>query len=452
MRNLTKIILLVAVAVSAACQRQELENKLYVNALIPIYIDWANSGLDLEATDGDSRSWDLYSASVWLFPTSESKYQGAPLEYVLSNTGTKSFTKSDPVMTDFIEVPVGIYKMIVFNRSVDEFNLSADNVGFNTGSFETFEYYALENEDSKSLFSSTKADTGTTHQQPEALASWSYGADGETFEVTVDMVYMYDEVEAIKNEIYGTTSESKSSAETRASFDSLDPRLTTFVTAEDVAPTAVTREVTLQQHVGNIYNVYLAQCKFEGMARSVLLGGQTSGSTSTSHVVSYYFGYTDTDAGSTTNSTTDTDGYMKATLTTFMPRATNVNDGVPTSIETVQFKNIYYLRGTYLPDGMEDIEDNYTYYYSPKDDSGDDAYMDITTPVLNAEVAALSSLNSRATLNTYDIIIVGGDAEGAITDTVDNEIPQIEVGGGGFDVDVDSWDDDETNVTLGDPR
>lgn len=425
MKNLTKIILLVAVAVSAACQRQELENKLYVNALIPIQIDWANSGLDIENESGDTRSWDLYSTSVWLFPTSESTYQGAPLEFVLSNTDTKALTKADAKKIDFIEVPVGIYKMIIFNRSVAEFNLTGDYVGFNTGSFDSFEYYALE--------------SSGVHQQPEPLASWSYGVDGETFEVTVDMVYMYDAVEAIKNEHYGT--ESKSVDDVRADLATLDASLTPFVFEQDVVPTSVTRDVTIKQHVTNLHNVSSAKCTITGMSRSVFLATQKCGSQTATHVVAYTIpslgigvtaGYMDTSADTET----------KVTTMIPMPKATTTSVSrveIPTAINDVTVANVYYLSNVYKPEEGDDSE---------TDDEGytkDNIYDPQTAVYITDHI--LAQEQSIETGTEYEPAIIGGEDDNILGDTTTSEAVPEDVkdgSGGGFDVEVPSWGDDVT--------
>ncbi|MFR9515001.1 MAG: hypothetical protein SNH64_06670, partial [Rikenellaceae bacterium] len=73
---------LMLLSLFCACDRQDLEEYLYSKAMFPVLIDWESKALMSVDDDPDE---DLYSASIWLFPTESSTYQGAPLEYKLSN-------------------------------------------------------------------------------------------------------------------------------------------------------------------------------------------------------------------------------------------------------------------------------------------------------------------------------------------------------------------------------
>ena len=160
------LFLLVSVSMAVAnhsCVRQELEEDFYSTALIPVRIDWSLTDLD---PDNDPNG-DIFSASVWFFPKSGSRYQGAPLVYKLSNPRGQN-----------IEVPIGIYSILIFNNTIDEYS---GNVGFRgTDRYETFEYYSKPNLASNN----TRAGEITPILEPDYLAAWRM----DTYEVTPDMV------------------------------------------------------------------------------------------------------------------------------------------------------------------------------------------------------------------------------------------------------------------------
>lgn len=164
MKRIYTIILLALVAAISSCERRPLVDELHETALIPVSIDWSEALLD---PDNDPNG-DVYSASVWLFPQPDSRYQGKPLEFKLNNPRGGE-----------IEVPVGKYAVLVFNNTVMDFS---ENVGFRgTDKYETFEYYALPDTRASRY---SKSGYDNLILEPDIIAAWNL----DEFEVTPDMV------------------------------------------------------------------------------------------------------------------------------------------------------------------------------------------------------------------------------------------------------------------------
>lgn len=244
----------------SSCVRQTLEEVLYSKALIPVLIDWESKAAMYVDDDPEE---DLYSASVWLFPTADSKYQGDPLEYKLA----------DPEH-EYIEVPVGEYDVLVFNKTVDDYSGS---VGFRgTDSFDTFEYYLQPSVSASSLFSISKSDDVETSQYPDLLAAWSM-EDGGKLVITYNEITSYEAVSDAR-------SRTKSRADTKVTaddFSDLDPALLQLV---GITPERLTHHVTVIETIENIHSLYYAQVTLEGLSSSVKLASKDYSSDITSHL------------------------------------------------------------------------------------------------------------------------------------------------------------------------
>lgn len=214
---------------SISCNRQELEDYCYAKVLIPVTIDWSNAALDAN-NDPDK---DLYSASVWLFPTPESEYQGEPLEFKLSNA-----------QGGVIAAPVGVYNLLIFNKTVTDFSTG---VGFRgTDKYETFEYYST---DDNTIFN------------PDILAVYSL----ENYAVTNDMLA---EPSVIREAVESGDS------------NNLSGRLKELM---GVMPKRLTHALRVTFYVSNIESATGGLTKFSGMGESVNLSSGKVGSSNVRH-------------------------------------------------------------------------------------------------------------------------------------------------------------------------
>jgi hypothetical protein len=142
----------------SGCERRPLEGNFDPEtALIPVHIDWSKSGVPVE---------QMHRASILLFPEAG----GEPLEYRME----KSLTD------DEIQVPVGVYSVIVFNETTDptdwEFIDFTDK-----DSYHAFAAVALPAA-SRGFYS--RADDIPLIENPDPLAAWSL----TRFEVTKEIM------------------------------------------------------------------------------------------------------------------------------------------------------------------------------------------------------------------------------------------------------------------------
>ncbi|MFR9603866.1 MAG: DUF5119 domain-containing protein [Rikenellaceae bacterium] len=256
MRRISILPILFSLFIS--CDRQDLEEKVYTHALLPVLIDWESKALLY--VDNDTNG-DLYSASVWLFPTATSEYQGDAMEFKLS----------DPEL-GYIEVPVGEYDVLVFNKTVSDFT---SNVGFRgTDKFDTFEYYI--NEDSRFSLFSSRSDSDITSLAPDMLAAWSM-EDGGTLVVTQGMLGYYEEIVSLRSRY----------SSTKATVDDFADLSDDLKQLLYVTPERLIHNVTLVETVWNMNNATAAQATLKGMSTSVNLSKKSYSTTTTSHVVTF---------------------------------------------------------------------------------------------------------------------------------------------------------------------
>ncbi|MFR9504011.1 MAG: DUF5119 domain-containing protein [Rikenellaceae bacterium] len=261
-RRFTMTLILACTVLLSSCIRQELEEVLYTKALIPVLIDWESRALMYVDDDPDE---DLYSASVWLYPTEDSEYQGEPLEYKLV----------DPEH-EYIEVPVGIYDVLVFNKTVTDYSSS---VGFRgTDNFDTFEYYVKPNTSASSLFSLNRADDDDSDlsHYPDLLAAWTMEGD-EKLVITFNEITSYEKVSEVR-------SRTKSRTDTRVTaddFSELDPSLLQLI---NITPERLTHHVTVVETIENLHSLSYSQVTFKGVSSSVKLASKDYSSDNTSHI------------------------------------------------------------------------------------------------------------------------------------------------------------------------
>ncbi len=156
MINLLRVSLLLILL--AGCERRPLEDEIHYTALIPVSIDWSQSGVEVEK---------MHRASIWLFPED----RGVPLEYYLE--GNLTYTE--------IAVPVGNYSVLVFNETIDDNDW--DGISFTgTDRLETFAAMGIKSQINNKLY--VHNSNLPFIREPDILAAWSM----EGFHVTEETV------------------------------------------------------------------------------------------------------------------------------------------------------------------------------------------------------------------------------------------------------------------------
>jgi|GEM_PF-1795871 len=159
----TVALLLLWMVIFHACTRRPLEEEYSDMAPIPVCIDWSISGVPVEG---------MHRASVWLFPHGG----GAPIEYRLE--GNLTYRE--------IQVPIGVYSVLVFNETTDENDWDA--ITFTgTNRYETFAAMAIPDA-VRGFYSRT--DELPLIKDPEPLAAWSLNR----FEVTPELLARAKEI------------------------------------------------------------------------------------------------------------------------------------------------------------------------------------------------------------------------------------------------------------------
>lgn len=383
-------VLLLALAGVVGCHRQKLEEIVYTKALLPVLIDWQTGALlDVE----DDPDENLYSASVWLFPRAESKYQGAPLEFRLGNA-----------VYDYLDVPIGVYDVLVFNKTVGEYS---SNVGFRgTDSFDTFEYFT------KPYI--TKADNNVVvdglelRLEPDLLAAWR-SADDKPLVVTYDMIMKMDDIILCRDKVATKyLSDSKAGSQTVASknispedFDELDEDMRQLI---NLVPERLTHIVPTREYVENLHSAKVAMGLLKGMSSSVKLASAEYSTTQTCY--QFYF------ESKTFTDEEKKDGHMDAEYRVIGPLAENEKVG-------------YQLKSSFI-------------LYSDTD-----ANMVFPEPPAQPfEFEVNDQIQSgREQMGLDKVIPVEISEDENVT------IPDVALSGNGFDVDVNDWDD-EINVPL----
>ncbi|MDR0954684.1 MAG: DUF5119 domain-containing protein [Rikenellaceae bacterium] len=211
--------LLLAVAAQlllAGCERRPLVVREFETALIPVSIDWSKSGVPID---------EMHRATVMLFPRDGS----APLEYLMEGNLTYRT----------IEVPVGVYSVLVFNETTSEGDWNGISF-INTDNFDDFA--AIGRSTISRGFYAYSAALPLT-ENPEPLAAWAL----ERFEVTKDML---------------VRSRSKSRAELDDEIVDLTHVVPSSRTEQMVVTARVTNLASSMQATGTINNlasgVYMA--------------------------------------------------------------------------------------------------------------------------------------------------------------------------------------------------
>jgi hypothetical protein len=223
--------MLVATVLLTGCKYRPLEDELHSTALIPVGIDWSESGVD-EST--------MHRASVLLFPDDG----GETLEYYLEN---------DLTYTE-IEVPIGTYSVLIFNETMDDSDWSSLKFT-GTDHYETIAVEGIE-ETSRGFY--TRSDELPLIKNPEPIAAW--GMEGLT--VTLDMI-----------------TRTRSATRTRAALEDVAADLL------GVKPQPRFEKITITARATNLASSMQVTGLLHGMASGVYLASGLRMTVSSSHAL-----------------------------------------------------------------------------------------------------------------------------------------------------------------------
>jgi hypothetical protein len=237
---LIAVLLLVVIAITGimqGCIHRELEGDLDPEtALIPVHIDWSKSGVDTTT---------MHRASVLLYP----EKGGEPLEYRLEgNLNDKE-----------IQVPVGIYSVIVFNESTDP----TDWAGITFTDKDSYgKFAAVALEVTSRGFYSRAADNFSLIENPDQLAAWSL----PRFEVTKEVLLR-----------------SRSSRNTRANSRAEEILDETIASLSNIVPTPRIETMTVTARVANLTSAMQVTGILDGMSSGVYMASGEKMTTTGAH-------------------------------------------------------------------------------------------------------------------------------------------------------------------------
>ncbi len=381
---LTTLSLSILYLLTVGCHRQKLKEIVYTKALIPVLINWETRALLYADNDPDQ---DLYSASVWLFPRQSSEYQGAPLEYRLDNA-----------VYSYIDVPIGVYDVLVFNKTIGEFS---SNVGFRgTDKFDTFEYYTKPYVDSKS--SKVYDGDQELRLEPDLLAAWRSEHD-KPLVVTADMIRQMSDIVLCRDHLATRFMSGKGTSMAAAAlnikpsdFDDLSQEMRQLI---DLKAERLTHITPIREYVRNLHSAKKAVGTLCGVSSSVKLAAAEYSTTQTA--------YNFTFDSKTITSDDEKDGYMDCEFRVTGPLAEKEH-------ASYQIKNLFILHEEH--DGS---------YIFPTEDDGPLSFE--VADLVNEGVAKMGLDKVIPITISYDFGIV---------------LPDVEFGSDGFDANVNGWDDE----------
>lgn len=234
--KLLSALLGIAVMILAGCERRPLTEELAESVLIPVKIDWSNSGIPVADPSG---SGYVHRVSLRFFP----KDGGKPFDRYLESN----------VMEGEIEVPVGEYSVVVFNESVYDAWWEDAIIFSNIDSYDDFAATIVA-DDAANWPHYTLLAGENLIVEPFMLSSWSIG----DFKVTEQM---------LKQTHAGVT---------RTDDDS--QALTKIVMRQ------LTFNVTVTAWVENLVSAQLIQGAARGFANTVMMASGKTGHTTGTHV------------------------------------------------------------------------------------------------------------------------------------------------------------------------
>ncbi len=229
MRKILLILCVMALAL-ASCKRRPLTYGYYPYSDILLVPDWSQSLVDEEKPQG---------VSAIFYP----KDGGEPLSF-----------RSGSVDGFSVPIPVGVYDIMVFNRTESEFS----TIGFKgMDKISTAELYSFE-DDSKSWYSKTEDELVVKH--PEKIATVVH----HDFEVTPEMI--------------ATTSRIRLG----------EPTPSDTVTKIHVIPELVTKVIDVRIKVIGIHNLRSARATISGMAYGHWVQENKNNTTDATYILSQW--------------------------------------------------------------------------------------------------------------------------------------------------------------------
>ncbi len=214
--------------------RRPLEDEYHETALISVRIDWSQSNIPVSDDDPSGGEW-VHRATLRFYPA-----DGSPVfeRYLEGN-----------IFEGTIEVPVGYYKVIVMNESIEDVRYWEDFITFSgVDSFDDFAATVNPMPEAGRLsrfpFYKPSVDERII-VEPLRLASWSL--DG--FEVTMDMV---------------AASRGYGSAAKAATLEML-------AALNNIAMRALTCNINVEAHVRNLVSVQALHTAAQGFADKVYM-------------------------------------------------------------------------------------------------------------------------------------------------------------------------------------
>ncbi len=173
-KRLVWIPLLASVVLLNSCERRPLEDAYANVARIPVHIDWSQSGITVPAAADDEVN-RVHRVSLRFFPQNGAK----PFDVYMEEPNIIDAT---------IDVPIGKYKVIAFNETIDDDAWWAGAMSFtDVNDYNKFAAYVVPYNAGRlsANFPFWHPAAGeSVGSEPRKLASWSLG----DFEVTQDMV------------------------------------------------------------------------------------------------------------------------------------------------------------------------------------------------------------------------------------------------------------------------
>jgi hypothetical protein len=239
--GLIKRIYLVAILmIAVSCERRPLEEQYFESALIPVKIDWSNSGIPV--TDASGNGY-VHRVSLRFFP----KNGSSPFDRYMETN----------VIEGNIEVPIGEYSVIVFNESVHDIYWEDAIFFTDINSYSDFAANIVaDNSSNYPLYTPLSGENLII--EPYMLSSWSI----DDFSVTDDMVW-----------------------QTRWQSGIPTPQTNTMINAlSNIVMRQLSYKVTVKAWVENLCSAQLIQCAARGFAQKVYMASAQTTQTPATHL------------------------------------------------------------------------------------------------------------------------------------------------------------------------
>jgi len=254
MRRISKISRRLALPVLAAltlvcCTRRPLENEdVPAVARIPVHIDWSRSGLNpsnLSNTASLPEADQVHRVSIRFYPTDGS----APFDRYLEQN----------VVDGVIDVPIGSYKVIVFNETIDDTPWWSGAITFtDADNYDKFTAHAVPNDPAQWTKDFPFVHPGPNERviigpDPRKLASWSLS----DFEVTPNMVLVTN----------GRAPVARNSPTRTSAYTAYETSMSNALMS--IVMRRLTYNVTVTAHMKNLVSSQTNYCYVSGFATEV---------------------------------------------------------------------------------------------------------------------------------------------------------------------------------------